>query len=65
MKGMMCMSKTEIRNYILSVKDYVKLASVCREFGLSRSSMNLFLKGIDNAISQQKLNEIVNFIQNL
>ena len=66
-KGGMCMSKNEVRSYIASVKDYVNLSAVCREIGISKQALHQFMKDECNNdhVSQEKLNRIVEFIQQL
>ena len=59
--------KKEIREYILSIRDYINLSKVSKAVGLSRQAVTVFLMDEHHygSISINKLIELKNFIQNL
>ena len=59
--------KKEIRDYILSIREYINLSKVSKAVGLSRNSITVFLMDEHHlgSISLPKLIELKNFIQNL
>lgn len=58
--------KIEIRNYILSIRDYINLSGIARAVGLSRQSLTFFLMDEYhlNVISLPKLLQVRDFLQN-
>lgn len=59
--------KKDIRDYILSIRDYINLSKVSKAVGISRQAISLFLMDEHHygAVSLPKLIEFKNFIQNL
>lgn len=59
--------KVEIRDYILSIRDYINLSKVAKACGLSRQAVTFFLMDTHhmNVISVQKLIELRDFIRNI
>ena len=68
-KGVMCMlTKKDCYDYILSVKPYVNLSSVCRALNISRTSLMIFLTKYEShnyVLSVENLNRVCNFIQDM
>lgn len=58
------MNKADYREYLLCVKRFVKLSQVCNVCNVSRSNLSWFMAGRDELISIEKLEMMVNFIEN-
>ena len=61
------MLKKQIRLYLLSVRPYLNLSGIARQFGISRQAISFFMKDDYhlNVISLDKLVQIQNFIHDL
>ena len=59
--------KLQLRDYILSVREFINLSKVSKAVGISRQSITMFLMDEHHlgSISIAKLLEFKNFIQNL
>lgn len=58
------MLKSEYRDTILRMMDYVKVTKFCKPCGISQSALSYFLKGRDELLSVQKLEFFVKYIRN-
>ena len=60
------MTKTEYRDWLLSIKDYVNLKAICEQVGVNHSNLQRFVvSGVDSVISLRKLQSLNEFISNL
>ena len=60
------MGHAECREYLNRVKRYVKIGTVAKDLGISQPNLSYYLKSECNdiAISLEKINKLVEFIQN-
>lgn len=58
------MTKNDCRTALNSMSCYVKLSVLAKEFGLSKSTLSMFLKGsaYDYMISDEKINAFVTYV---
>ncbi len=59
------MTKRQYRDYILSIKHLINVSGICREIGVSRQALTVFLNGYDGAVSIDILDAFVLTVQNL
>lgn len=59
--------KLELRDYILSIREFINLSKISKAVGISRQSISMFLMDEYHlgSISVSKLLELKSFIQNL
>ena len=53
------------RNYINDRKELLNIAGICRQVGIQRQALHIFLRGYDNALSLEKLNQVIDVIKNI
>lgn len=59
------MTKKEKIDYIREVRKYLNFKMCCIECGIAPNALYLAFNGIDYAISESKLDELIDFIKNL
>lgn len=59
------MTKQGYRQYILSIKHLINVSGICREIGVSRQALSVFLNGYDGAVSIGILEAFVTTIKDL
>lgn len=57
------MTKSEYRETILRMMEYVKVTKFCKRCGIAQSALSYFLKGRDELISIKRLDNLVNTIR--
>ena len=57
------MSKSEYRDLILRMMNFIKVTKFCNPLGISQSNLSYFLKGRDERMSIDKLELLVNTIR--
>lgn len=60
------LSKDECRNYLNEVKPYLNLNSFCKDLGICRSHLTMFMKDwhYDHYLNIEKCNRLVETIKN-
>lgn len=59
------MSKLEKIKYILSIKKYLNFKEVCSAVGVAPNAMYLAFNGIDYAVSEEKIDKFIKFVNDL
>ena len=54
-----------MRLYLLEKKKYLNLSAICREIGITKQCLSMFMYGYDKAVTKEKLIQVINFIDEL
>lgn len=61
------MTKNECRNFINERKNYLNLTTFCKDLGIARPHLTMFLKAdyYDHYLNVEKANNLVNLIKEI